>query len=237
MTKVLNLRAFVVLLAIYANKISLISDETYGRDYEEEEQMEVIREEALSDGIKSQAKDKRINSKEEMELTKALPVIDPKPCNDEHPIAVFIHSAARLSGKYFERRVDSRNTWVSDVKKLNISVYFVLALNTNSSIDEGLRKESEENKDIIQFSFKDNYYNLTLKAVSLLRWIDRKCRNAEYILKTDDDLLVDIIQVINSLIDLEKYAFHGYLAYNGVMRNPRSNYRQSIIELISLIIN
>ena len=212
MRKVFNFIAFVILLAIYANKISLISAETY-EDLEDEEQMEVIGERNPtfnSIDYESQDITKRVKTKEEMELTKALPVIDPKPCNDEHPIAVFIHSAARLSGKYFDRRMNSRNTWVSDVKKLKISVYFAIALNTDPIIDEGLRKESEKYGDIIQFAFKDDYFNLTLKAISILRWIDRKCRNAKWIVKTDDDILVDVIQIINNLNELED-GFHGII--------------------------
>ena len=158
-----------------------------------------------SEQIRMRAKRDRkiIHSKQELELTKAIPTIDCKPCKDVHPISVFIHSAGRSNGKYFDIRQGLRNTWVSQMKELNISVFFAIALNKNESINEELKEESNKYEDIIQFSFIDAYYNLTLKAISILRWINKKCLTSTYILKTDNDVVVNPRLLLDKLSEFK----------------------------------
>ena len=135
-----------------------------------------------------------IHSEEQLELTKSV-TIQPKVCSDYQPISVFIHSAAN----YIERRQTLRNTWVSDLKYYKISVYFVLGLSNNRTIEEIIRTESLIYEDILQFGFIDNYYNNTLKAISILRWINKFCRKPEFILKTDDDVMVNTKSILKNL--------------------------------------
>ena len=40
--------------------------------------------------------------------------------------------------------------------------------------------------------FQDIYYNLTLKTVMGLKWTSIYCNQAKYIMKTDDDIFVNI---------------------------------------------
>ena len=135
-----------------------------------------------------------VHSKEQLELTKVIK-INAKECNNFHPISVFIHSAVN----YVNRRQTLRNTWVSDLKRLNISVYFALGLTNNHTIQQIIQTESQLYGDLIQFNFIDNYYNNTLKGISILRWISKFCRKSQYILKTDDDVMVNINEILNNL--------------------------------------
>ena len=139
-----------------------------------------------------------VHTKGQLELTKTV-TIDQNNCNSGQRMAIFIHSSAQISGKYFEKRQTLRKTWVKTAKNLNISVYFAFGLNGNLSVDQRLKEEAEEYKDIIQFAFIDNYYNITLKAISILRWIDRKCSDVKYVLKCDDDVMVNIELLIANL--------------------------------------
>ncbi|KAH3838621.1 hypothetical protein DPMN_112030 [Dreissena polymorpha] len=50
--------------------------------------------------------------------------------------------------------------------------------------------------NIIQANFTDTYRNLTYKAISGLRWAQENCPNTTYVLKTDDDIVVDIHRVV-----------------------------------------
>ena len=40
--------------------------------------------------------------------------------------------------------------------------------------------------------FQDIYYNLTLKTVMGLKWSSIYCSQAKYVMKTDDDIFVNV---------------------------------------------
>ncbi|XP_054166012.1 beta-1,3-galactosyltransferase 1-like [Oppia nitens] len=162
-----------------------------------------------------------IHTKRELELTKNI-ILEPKhrQCFYNHPIVIFIHSSGQSTGKYYEKRQVLRKTWVSDVKRYNISVYFVIALNTNDTVNRDLMKESQEYSDIIQFPFHESYYNLTLKAIAILRWICKNCPKHQLILKVDDDVVVNIEILLQNLNKFDKTAIYGsVLRHIGPQRN------------------
>ncbi|XP_054156750.1 beta-1,3-galactosyltransferase 1-like [Oppia nitens] len=152
-----------------------------------------------------------VHNTEEIELTKVV-VIDPKHCNTRHDMVVLIHSAGRSTGKYFDIRQELRSGWVGDIKTYNIGVWFALALNDNPTVNEELIIESDTYRDIIQFGFIDNYYNLTLKAIAIQRWLHRYCRSVKYLLKIDDDTFVNIGQLLKVLPDFP-------IGFNGLIRS------------------
>ena len=47
--------------------------------------------------------------------------------------------------------------------------------------------------------FIDHYYNLTLKSLSILHWAQNKCKNSKLIVKTDDDVIVNINLILDNL--------------------------------------
>ena len=98
---------------------------------------------------------------------------------------------------YYERRQFVRNSWVKEAKDNGFKQMFVLALPLNQSIQENLEKESELYSDIIQFGFIDNYYNLTLKTIAIIGWIENNCLNTNYVFKTDCDTLVNVKRLKN----------------------------------------
>jgi hypothetical protein len=51
---------------------------------------------------------------------------------------------------------------------------------------------------MIQFGFREDYYNLTLKSIALLRWAHIKCIDSELIMKADDDLIVNVNQMLRN---------------------------------------
>ena len=52
---------------------------------------------------------------------------------------------------------------------------------------------------IILFFFQDTYQNLTIKTVMGLKWMSIFCPKAKYVLKTDDDIFVNIPLLIKAL--------------------------------------
>lgn len=52
---------------------------------------------------------------------------------------------------------------------------------------------------ILQENFIDTYHNLTYKGIAALRWIDSYCGQAVFVLKTDDDIFVNMYTLIRYL--------------------------------------
>ena len=154
---------------------------------------------------------KPYKTKEELELTRLDPLIDGTPCAAHDRLVIFVLSAAHKDGKYFDKRQTTRKTWASVARlEYNINVYFVLGVNgTSQPFNEDIQSEAREHSDIIQFSFIDAYHNLTLKSISILRWVSRKCPQLKYILKTDDDIILNV-DLLNRTLDQFESGIHGF---------------------------
>ena len=94
----------------------------------------------------------------------------------------------------FLARRTIRETWLSPTydKSLWVQHVFLLGQSTNISVEKQLHREHLEYGDIIQFSFYDAYRNLTYKTIMGYKWASIYCSNANFILKTDDDVYVNI---------------------------------------------
>jgi N-acetyllactosaminide beta-1,3-N-acetylglucosaminyltransferase len=132
------------------------------------------------------------HSKQELELTKIVKI--DRNC-EKSELSILIHSAVN----YFDRRQVARETWISEAIKYNISVFFVVGEPKDKETQNKLELESFKYKDLIQFKFKESYYNVTLKHIALLRWAQRKCLNTKYFMKADDDLMVNVRKLIENL--------------------------------------
>jgi len=71
-------------------------------------------------------------------------------------------------------------------------------------IQSNLTQESQTYGDILQESFLDSYANLTLKSVMLLKWFSRECNKIPYVLKTDDDMYINLKQLFQLTVANKK---------------------------------
>ena len=78
---------------------------------------------------------------------------------------------------------------------------------TGSTLDENIQRsleeESQEYGDLVQGDFLDNYYNLSYKAIMGNLWVAEFCSQAEFLVKTDDDMFVDMYEVKTCFTDLD----------------------------------
>ncbi|XP_012267723.2 beta-1,3-galactosyltransferase 1-like isoform X2 [Athalia rosae] len=97
-----------------------------------------------------------------------------------------------------------RNTWASKVNTNNVynmtvEVGFLVGENNNETLSELLEAENAQFKDIIQEKFYDSYNNLTIKSVMMLKWVTSNCGQAKYLMKTDDDMFVNVPALVKHL--------------------------------------
>ena len=143
-----------------------------------------------------------IVSKEEMNLTNNV-ILMPKNCNSNQALTIFILTRADS----FERRRALRRTWVKDIKSRNISVYFVIALNSKPKVQSFINYEFKKYGDLIQFGFIDHYLNITLKSIAILRWSEKYCKTY-HVIKVDDDLVINIDLLLQNI---DKFVSGNYL--------------------------
>lgn len=66
-------------------------------------------------------------------------------------------------------------------------------------VDDRLKDEFQLNGDLVQEDFLDNYNNLTIKTIVAFKWASIYCKNAKYLLKIDDDIMVNTPKLVEWL--------------------------------------
>ncbi|XP_037555602.1 beta-1,3-galactosyltransferase 1 [Dermacentor silvarum] len=94
---------------------------------------------------------------------------------------------------HFEHRSTVRSTWGSALTTMpGLKVVFMLGKPGNDTVQERIAQENALHEDIVQGTFVDTYKNLTLKSLMMLRWAASFCPNAKFVLKIDDDVLLNV---------------------------------------------
>uniref|UniRef100_A0A3B3TZN7 Hexosyltransferase n=1 Tax=Poecilia latipinna TaxID=48699 RepID=A0A3B3TZN7_9TELE len=130
----------------------------------------------------------------------------------EPPLILFAIKSTALN---FRNRRVIRQTW-GHVGGGYIRRVFLLGKETPEDlgvdISHLLRAESKRHRDILQWDFKDTFFNLTLKDVLFWSWFSRHCSKPLFVLKGDDDVFVNTPKLISYLQDqLEKHRSHNTL--------------------------
>lgn len=124
-------------------------------------------------------------------------------------------------------RTAIRETWGNVAIRKDIAVAFMLGSTSNETVNSNIEKEQNLFGDIIQGKFIDTYDNLTLKTISMLEWVDKFCPKASYVLKTDDDMFINISKLLDFILKrtYEPRAIYGRLAKKWKpIRNKKSKY-------------
>lgn len=109
-----------------------------------------------------------------------------------------------------DRREVIRQTWGHEWESAGLgrgAVRTLFLLGTASKQEERthyqqlLAYEDRLYGDILQWDFLDSFFNLTLKEIHFLKWLDIYCPNVPFIFKGDDDVFVNPTNLLEFLSD------------------------------------
>ena len=101
-------------------------------------------------------------------------------------------------------RLAIRQNWgsVREYGGEHVRVVFLIG-QSNDGFDSFLLKESEQYGDIIVGNFQDSYKNLTYKSIMGLHWVTNYCNSTRYVLRTDDDVVVNTYKLVHFLREVD----------------------------------
>ena len=126
---------------------------------------------------------------------------EPNFCEGGVDIIIFVHSAVF---KTISRQL-IRETWgnVSEYQNWKIKTVFMLG-KSHKVPQKKILEESKKHHDIIQEDFIDHYRNLTHKQIMGIKWIKEFCETSKYIVKVDEDLIVNVFKLVEYVKEIEK---------------------------------
>ncbi|XP_045164821.2 beta-1,3-galactosyltransferase 1-like [Mercenaria mercenaria] len=168
------------------------------------------------------------SGKENLQTTRIPPVnphnfkyiINPRDtCKSKNlKYIIYVHSAP----KNHKKRQMVRQTWGarSVLQKYSMRIVFIMGVVEDISTMERVKYESNSYGDIVVENFLDSYRNLTFKAIAGLKWVSKHCDNATYVIKSDDDILIDmhaLMQQMNST-EIKNYGTKNLIMCNQWVR-------------------
>ncbi|XP_067877607.1 N-acetyllactosaminide beta-1,3-N-acetylglucosaminyltransferase 2-like [Heterodontus francisci] len=133
----------------------------------------------------------------------------------------------------FARRQAIRQSWGGVGRASGVRLLFLLgqqqAADGHPNLTGLLGYESRRFGDLLQWAFRDTFFNLTLKEVLFLPWLARRCPAARYVFKGDDDVFVNTERLLDYVLALDpeksRDLFLGDAILNAVpSRNPGLKY-------------
>lgn len=127
-----------------------------------------------------------------------------------------------------KRRITIRRTWSNStyMSGKRIARVFLLANSSDERVEHRVAIENTRHKDICKEDFVDSYHNLTLKTLMGLRWANRFCRQAKFVLKIDSDTMLNMPNLLTHLKKQQDgNIFQGHLFPNNFpLRKPKKAY-------------
>jgi hypothetical protein len=129
----------------------------------------------------------------------------------------------------FLQRKAIRQTWGHYAHRSDVIIAFLIGETNQTDIVDGLKQEMALYNDILQANLKDSYQNLTLKTMAMLEWTSSYCSMAEYLLKSDDDMFINVDNLLEFIDKIDRRAepkIYGHLIENRTLvdRNEKSKH-------------
>ncbi|XP_061599839.1 beta-1,3-galactosyltransferase 1 [Cololabis saira] len=148
----------------------------------------------------------------------------PDVCRDRSPFLVLLVPVAPQEAA---ARDAVRRSWGSAARDVLTLFYAGLPPSgPQSRLQRALVEESKLHADIIQMNFMDNYQNLTIKTMMMMKWTATYCSSASYAMKVDADIFVNVYYLIQRLRSSPRLGFiTGSLIRDGTpRRDPQSKW-------------
>ena len=152
------------------------------------------------------------------------PLLTLTECDQKYHLLVMITTQPNS----FERRSNIRTTWASTwhhrTDLLKWKTVFQLGQSEKTKVQEKVRMESAKHGDMIIGDFIDTFYKLPIKVIMAFEWATKFC-DFEYLIKTDDDVFVNIPNIFKFLKSpdypkIRLYAGNVHFAQDAI-RSPR----------------
>ena len=134
-------------------------------------------------------------------------------CERHYPLLILVSSAP----VNFERRCLIRQIWGADSNSVpQWKTYFLLGQTRDPARSDLLKTENSMYGDMIRADYYEHYWNQSLKIQMAFEWAARYC-NFSYLLKADDDVLVNakrLVDVLKLKTTPKKGLYMGKLHHN-----------------------
>jgi hypothetical protein len=96
----------------------------------------------------------------------------------------------------FKRRMTQRETWLKRSMFPKLRFAFMMGKVDDAELHKQLLMEQSVYNDIVKADFLDTYRNLSHKGMMAMKWIAEFCPHAEFIMKVDDDIVVNLFAIM-----------------------------------------
>ena len=129
-------------------------------------------------------------------------------CQDNPQIVLSIFSAPTD----FTNRAVLRRTWAKNLRFLGVEVRILFPIGRPQNIQHqsDIERESRTFGDILQQDYIDSYHNLSLKRLASIDWQLRRCANAHWTVKADDDVFVNTHRLIEFYLYYRQHNLSGF---------------------------
>ena len=151
-------------------------------------------------------------------------------CRDtesNEPFELLLLAMVPIAPNRFQDRSLIRSTWAKRKSYKPLRTVFIIGTTSDNYVMEEIQKEVVSYNDIVQADFEDTYMNLTHKTMAGIKWATTYCSNAKFLLKVDDDVVVNtgslLIYLANESELSNSFVCHvNYFAH--VVRNAESKF-------------
>ena len=143
---------------------------------------------------------------------------------------MFLKAFVFIAPGNFKQRHLIRSTWASQhlFSHHDITFVYALGMSSNATINRLVREESQIYNDILQMgSFNDSYSLGTRKLMKIYKWISIHCVNSIFMLKINDDVIMNTFKVIEYFRknEFRKRSIFGLKIENGApVRDTKSKF-------------
>ena len=165
----------------------------------------------------------RFDLRKQNNLPIILPVTEPQGVERDLSLLIIVSSSPNKEENARKREM-LRRTWgsmSSNKDEYRWKVLFMMGKTLIAETDKSIMAEHRRYGDLLIGDYHDSYRTITTKLLMAFNWASKK--RFKYILKTDDDVYVNIPKLINWIVTQgNPSSFYGGILYRGnVVRNSR----------------